>query len=37
MEKEWKTFKDIVIEWSNDVCDMRPVGGQRREGSEWWN
>ena len=22
---------------TNDVCGMRPVGGQRRKGSEWWN
>ena len=22
---------------SNDVCGLRRVGGQRRNGSEWWN
>ena len=29
-------FKDIVMEFTNDVCGMRRVGGQRRKGSEWW-
>ena len=23
--------------YTNDVCGMRRVGGQRRKGSEWWN
>ena len=30
-------FRDIVIECTNDVCDTRRVGGQRKKGSEWWN
>ena len=34
---EWENFRDIVMECTNDVCDMRRVGGQRRKGSEWWN
>ena len=25
------------MEYTNDVCGMRRVGGQRRKGSEWWN
>ena len=37
MEKEWEKFRDMVMECTNDVCGMRRVGGQRREGSEWWN
>ena len=37
MEKQWEKFRDIVMECTNDVCDMRRVGGQRRKGSEWWN
>ena len=37
VEKEWEKFRDMVIECTNDVCGMRPVGGQRRKGSEWWN
>ena len=32
--KEWKKFRDIVMECTNDVCGMRRVVGQRREGSE---
>ena len=34
VEKEWKIFRDIVMECTNDVCGMRRVGGQRRKGSE---
>ena len=30
-------FRDIVMECTNNVCGMRRVGGQRRNGSEWWN
>ena len=30
VEKEWKKFRDIVIECTNDVCGMRCVGGQRK-------
>ena len=30
-------FRDIVMECTNDVCGMRRLGGQRREGSEWFN
>ena len=26
----------MVMEYTNDVCDMRRVCGQRRNGSEWW-
>ena len=37
MEKEWETFRDIVMECTNDVCGMRCAGGQRRKWSEWWN
>ena len=37
MEWEWEKFRDIVIEGTNDVCDMRRVGEQRKKGSEWWN
>ena len=37
MEKEWEKFGDIVMECTNDVCGMKRVGGQRRNGSEWWN
>ena len=34
VEKEWEKFRDIVMKWTNDVCGMRRVGGQRRNGSE---
>ena len=37
MEKEWKKFRDIVMECTNDICGMRRVGGQRRKWSECWN
>ena len=37
VEKEWEKFRDIVMEFTNDVCVMRRVGGQRRKGSERWN
>ena len=37
MEKEWEKFRDIVMGCTNDVFGMRRVGGQRRQGSEWWN
>ena len=37
VEKEWEKFRDIVMECTNDVRGMRRVGGQRRNGSEWWN
>ena len=37
MENEWEKFTDIVMECTNDVCGMRRVGGQRRNGSEQWN
>ena len=37
VEKEWEKFRDIVMECTNDVYGMRRVGGQRRNGSEWWN
>ena len=37
VEKEWEKFRDIVMECTNDVCGMRRVGGQRRNGSVWWN
>ena len=35
--EEWEKFRDMVMEYTNDVCGMRCVGGQRRKGSEWWN
>ena len=25
------------MEYTNDVCGMRRVGGHRRKGIEWWN
>ena len=28
---------EIWLECTNDVCGMRRVGGQRRNGSEWLN
>ena len=37
MEKEWEKVRDIVMGCTNDVCDMRCVGRQRRKGSDWWN
>ena len=37
VEKEWEKFRNIVMEFTNDVCGMRRVGGQRRKGSERWN
>ena len=37
MEKESEKFRDIVMECTNDVCGMRRIGGQRRNGSEWWS
>ena len=38
MEKEREEkFRDTEMECTNDVRLMRPVGGQRRNGSEWWN
>ena len=37
MEKEWEKFRDMVMECTNDVCNMRRVSGRRRNGSEWWN
>ena len=27
VEKEWETFRDIVMECTNDVCGIRRVGG----------
>ena len=35
--QEWEKFRDMVMECTNDACAMRRVGGQRRNGSEWWN
>ena len=37
VEKDWEKFWDIAMEWTNDVCGMSHVGGQRREASKWWN
>ena len=37
MEKEWEKFRDMVMECTNNVFGMRCAGGQRRNGSEWWN
>ena len=35
VEKEWKKFRDIVMEFNNELCGMRRVGGQRKEKSIW--
>ena len=35
--KEWRKFRDIVMECATDVCGMRRDSVQRRKGSEWWN
>ena len=37
VEKERLKFRDILMECTNDICGMRRVGRQRRNGSEWWN
>ena len=37
MENEWEKLRDMVMECTNDVCGMRRVLGQRRNGSELWN
>ena len=34
MGKEWEKFRDILKEFTNDVCDMRLVSGRRRNWSE---
>ena len=31
---EWEKFRDIVMQCTNDVCGIRPVGRLRRKGSE---
>ena len=31
-----RSFRDLKMECTNDVCGMRRVGGQRIKGSEWW-
>ena len=36
-EKEYEKFRDIVMEYTNDICGMRCVGWQRGKGNEWWN
>ena len=42
VKKEGEKFGDIVKEYTNDVCGMRHVGGQRRNRIEcglkvvWW-
>ena len=36
METEREMFRDIM-ECTNDVCGVRRVGGQERNGSEWWS
>ena len=33
--EEWEKFRDIVMECTNDVCGMRHIGGQRRNGRKW--
>ena len=33
VENEWEKFIDIVMECANDVCGMRHVAGQRKNGS----
>ena len=30
-------FGDTVKVCTNDVCDVRLVGGQRGNGREWWS
>ena len=37
VEKEWEKFRDMVMEYTNDVCGMRRVGGHKRNGCEWWS
>ena len=37
VETKLEMFRDIVKEFTSDVCGMRRVGGQRRKGSEWWS
>ena len=32
-EKEWETFRDIVMDCTNDVCGMRRVGGSKERGA----
>ena len=32
VEKEWETFTGIVMECTNDACDMRSVGGREERG-----
>ena len=32
VEKDWEKFRDLVMDCTNDVCDMRRGGGQRRLG-----
>ena len=31
----WKKFRDIMKQCTNDVCGMKRVGGQKRK-STWW-
>ena len=33
MEKEWEKFRDKGMEYTNCVCGMRRMGGQRRRGA----
>ena len=37
VETKLEMFRDIVKEFTSDVCGMRRVGGQRRKRSEWWS
>ena len=32
MEKEWEKFRYMVMEYTNDVCGMRRVGGSEERG-----
>ena len=32
VEKEWEKFRDIVMECTNDVCGIRHVSGQKKNG-----
>ena len=33
--EEWEKFRDILMDCTNDECDMRRVGWQRIKGNEW--
>ena len=38
VEKEWRRFKETILEVGKEVCGTRKIKeGKRRKGSEWWN